>query len=171
MTEIVDVRRAVVSDLPAVLDCLGAAFEPYRDSYTDGAYQDTVPTPATLRRRFESMTVLVAVTPAGGIAGTLSFEVTVQHEGHLRGMAVLPAYVGTGVASRLLMAAEGELRELTCRRITLDTTEPLRRAVRFYERHGYHASGRVRDFHGMPLFEYVKDTASALDAQPSGRAS
>jgi len=36
-----------------------------------------------------------------------------------------------------------------------DTTEPLRPAVRFYERNGYRASGRVTDF-GMPLFEYVK---------------
>ena len=37
-----------------------------------------------------------------------------------------------------------------------DTTEPLRPAVRFYERNGYRASGRVTDFFGMPIFEYVK---------------
>ena len=33
---------------------------------------------------------------------------------------------------------------------------PLQRAIRFYERNGYRPSGRVADFFGMPLFEYVK---------------
>lgn len=28
--------------------------------------------------------------------------------------------------------------------------------VRFYEKHGFAASGRVADFFGMPLFEYTK---------------
>lgn len=26
----------------------------------------------------------------------------------------------------------------------------------FYEKHGYRRSGTIRDFFGMPLFEYVK---------------
>ena len=42
-------------------------------------------------------------------------------------------------------------------RITLDTTEPLQRAVRFYEKHGYVASRRTTDFFGMALHEYVKE--------------
>ena len=29
-------------------------------------------------------------------------------------------------------------------------------AIRFYERNGYVASGRVGDFFGMPLYEYLK---------------
>jgi hypothetical protein len=28
--------------------------------------------------------------------------------------------------------------------------------MRFYERHGYRRSGRISDFFGMPLIEYVK---------------
>ena len=44
----------------------------------------------------------------------------------------------------------------TLHRQCLDTTEPLQRAVRFYLRHGFRASGRVTDFFGMPLFEYLK---------------
>jgi len=43
--------------------------------------------------------------------------------------------------------------------VTLDTTRPLERAIRFYERCGYRATGVVRDFFGMPLFEYAKDLA------------
>jgi len=71
-------------------------------------------------------------------------------------MAVRPAFHGQGVADRLLEAVEDELRARGCAVATLDTTEPLRRAVRFYERHGYRASGRISDFFGMPVFEYVK---------------
>jgi DNA-binding transcriptional MerR regulator len=40
--------------------------------------------------------------------------------------------------------------------VTLDTTEPLTRAIRFYERQGYSPSGRVTDFYGMKLYEYRK---------------
>ena len=75
-------------------------------------------------------------------------------------MAVLPAHAGTGVAEQLLTAAERALRERGCVRVSLDTTEPLRRAIRFYEKHGYRPSGRVSDFFGMPLVEYVKELAS-----------
>jgi putative acetyltransferase len=71
-------------------------------------------------------------------------------------MAVLPEWQGSGVARALLHAAETELRKNQCERVTLDTTEPLQRAVRFYEKHGFRPSGRVSDFFGMPLYEYVK---------------
>jgi GNAT superfamily N-acetyltransferase len=62
-----------------------------------------------------------------------------------------------GTAAELLHAAERYLRSQRCTRVTLDTTAPLQRAIRFYERNGYRASGRVIDFFGMPLYEYVKD--------------
>jgi GNAT superfamily N-acetyltransferase len=71
-------------------------------------------------------------------------------------MAVLPDWQGTGVASALLEAAEGEVRDQHRTRVTLDTTEPLARAMHFYERHGFTRSGRVSDFFGMSLHEWVK---------------
>jgi GNAT superfamily N-acetyltransferase len=76
---------------------------------------------------------------------------------HLRGMAVLPEWHGRGIAEELLQCAEAELDDRGCSQVSLDTTEPLQRAMRFYERHGYLASGRTTDFFGMPLHEYVKD--------------
>ncbi len=72
-------------------------------------------------------------------------------------MAVVPSYHGTGVAEGLLAAAETELRGRRCSRITLDTTQYLLRAIRFYERNGYLATGRVSEFFGMALIEYAKD--------------
>ena len=103
------------------------------------------------------MSVFVAVTAGSQIVGTIACAVINAGEGHLRGMAVLPEWHGRGIAEKLLQSAEAELAARNCSRITLDTTEPLQRAMRFYEKHGYVASGRTTDFFGMPLHEYVKD--------------
>jgi GNAT superfamily N-acetyltransferase len=100
------------------------------------------------------MSVFVAVSE-GNVVGTIA-AATSGDEGHLRGMGVLPEFLGKKVAHQLIEAAEDELRNKRCRRITLDTTDPLERARHFYEKHGYRRSGRVIDFFGMPLTEYVK---------------
>jgi GNAT superfamily N-acetyltransferase len=110
----------------------------------------------TLERRLAEMTLFVATGGAGVVVGTIGCAAVSPGEGHIRGMAVRPEWQGRGVAGRLLAAAEEELRARGCGRVSLDTTAPLKRAVRFYERNGYRASGRVADFFGMPLFEYVK---------------
>ena len=150
------IRYAETADERSILDCLGLAFAPYRESYTPQAFADTVLDAQALRRRMSEMSVLVAVSQARAIVGTVGFKVADGAEGHLRGMAVLPEHLGGGVAQRLLESAEAALRERGCSRVTLDTTRPLERAMRFYERNGYRRSGVVRDFFGMPLVEYVK---------------
>jgi ribosomal protein S18 acetylase RimI-like enzyme len=150
-----NIRQATAVHAVAILACLRAAFEPYQTVYTPAAYADTVLTPESLFRRLEEMTVLVTLDRSGTVIGTIAYKATGNGEGHLRGMAVLPQCQGQGIADQLLERAEEELKE-NCSRITLDTTEPLERAMRFYERHGYHRSGRTRDFFGMALIEYGK---------------
>ena len=151
------IRKATEADATAVLVCLRAAFEPYRDHYTADAFADTVLTPETLQHRLASMCVFVAINEDKDVVGTVACSIIGEGEGHVRGMAVLPVWQGRGVAERLLRVAEDELAAGICSRITLDTTEPLQRAMRFYERHGYRRSGKITDFFGMPLHEYGKD--------------
>jgi putative acetyltransferase len=151
------IREALEADVPAILRCLAEAFAPYRTSYSVEAFLDTVLTEPTLKQRMKHMTVLVAVSESDhSIVGTVACNLVSPDEGHLRGMAILPSCQGAGVAQQLLQQAETELRARKCIQITLDTTEPLQRAMRFYERNGYRPSGHVSDFFGMPLFEYVK---------------
>jgi ribosomal protein S18 acetylase RimI-like enzyme len=101
--------------------------------------------------------MLVFVNQSEGlIVGTVACNVVNPAEGHLRGMAVLANWQGAGIARQLLRHAEAELRLRKCSRVTLDTTEPLKRAIQFYKRHGYRPSGKIGDFYGMPLFEYEK---------------
>jgi ribosomal protein S18 acetylase RimI-like enzyme len=151
------IRQATPADADGILRCLAAAFEPYRDRYTREAYLDTVLTRESVTSRLEAMRVLVAVSDDGQMIGTIACALTAPGEGHLRGMAVLPDWLGQGIAERLLSSAEMHLARRGCSRVTLDTTEPLLRAMRFYEKHGYRRSGRVTDFFGMPLHEYVKE--------------
>lgn len=151
------IRLAVEADVPAILACLAESFAPYRSDYSAEAFLDTVLSEKTLKHRMKRMTVFVASQMNNAeVIATIACEVIGPEEGHLRGMAVLPSWQGAGVAQRVLDRAEAELRARKCTRITLDTTAPLKRAMRFYERNGFRPSGRVTDFFSMPLFEYVK---------------
>jgi ribosomal protein S18 acetylase RimI-like enzyme len=150
----VQVRKASAEDAAAILACLAVAFEQYRDQYTVPAFADTVLDADAVQRRLGDMTVFVAIADRKTV-GTIGCGVN-GTEGHIRGMAVLPEWQGMGVAFELLRSAEAELVNRSCRRVTLDTTQPLERAIRFYEKHGFTATGRVFDFFGMPLYEYSK---------------
>lgn len=148
------IATATADDAAGIATCLRSAFEEYRDQYTPGAYTDTVLTEEGVRRRLDTMTVLVAKV-SDLVVGTIGGSVD-HGEGHLRGMAVLPDWHGKGVAQLLLSDIERRLVAAGCRAVSLDTTTPLVRAIAFYERHGYRASGVVTDFFGMPLHEYRK---------------
>ena len=144
------VRRARPEE--EILRCLHAAFDPYRDRYTPAAFADTVPD--SPEERFRTMALFVALDE-DTIIGTVACEVR-GRQGHLRGMAVRPDEHGAGAARLLVEAAEAELRSRGCERVTLDTTPPLERAMRFYERCGYRRTARIADFFGMPLIEFEK---------------
>ncbi len=150
------VRRAHAADARGILACLLAAFEEYRDRYTTDAFADTVPNPQSLSERIRTMWVYVAVFDDGEIIGTLAAALTDEAHGHLRGMAVHPHFQKRGVAKQLLSVVLDDLRANGCKQVTLDTTAPLRQAMRFYEVNGFRRTGRVSDFFGMELYEYAK---------------
>ena len=142
----ISIRDATSADVPAVAHCLVEAFEEYRDSYSPGAFADTVLKADALERRMESMCVLVAVTLSGQVVGTIAYQIVNPGEGRIRGMAVRPQAQGFGVATQLLDVAESKLRDTESSRITLDTTAPLSRAIHFYEKKGLPALGKSYGF-------------------------
>ena len=155
----ITVRRARESDAESVSACLELAFAPYRPQYTCLAYEDTVLSPEEVRVRMRSMAVYVASVPEGDVVATLASSVQGK-EGHLRGMAVLPRWQGHFIAEHLIRSVEDDLTEAGCELLTLDTTLPLQRAIRFYERNGFASTGRVTDFYGMALHEYAKQLSA-----------
>lgn len=154
------IRKATPADCVAILECLLTAFSPYRESYTPEAFLDTVLTTDTFRNRLSEMSILVATSTSGEVVGTVAYKVLEGGEGHLRGMAVRSEWHGSGVSISLLATAEDELGKAGCKTITLDTTEPLRKAIRFYEHNGYRPTGKVGCFFGMPLLEFSKPIVS-----------
>jgi len=164
--ESLTIRKAGPADVQGILLCLSEAFAPYHSAYTPEAFADTVLTPATLRDRMATMSILVSLTNQtddAEIAGTIAFSFgSREREGHLRGMAVRESWQSKRVVADLLIHAEAEPFALKCSCITLDTTLPLKRAMRFYEKHGYRRSGRTQDFYGMVLIEYFKNLSSGI---------
>lgn len=152
-----EIRKAARDDAAGILDCLRAAFSEYRQDYTEGAYCDTVLTPESVATLLSNSVLYVAIDATQQVVGSVGYTQANEQEGHIRGMAVRPEWQGAGVATQLLQRVESELRDEKCSRVSLDTTEPLRRAMRFYERNGYQRSGKVTDFFGMTLIEYIKE--------------
>jgi GNAT superfamily N-acetyltransferase len=160
------IRRATADDSTGILECLSLAFAPFRESYSEQGFLDTILTPETLKVRLSEMVVFVAVGE-GCVIGTIGCKTVNEREGHLRGMGVRPERQGSSVATELLAHAEQELLNEGCSAITLDTTEPLKRAMRFYEKHGYRPTGHVQDFFGMPLFQYRKQIGTKPESSIS----
>jgi ribosomal protein S18 acetylase RimI-like enzyme len=152
----ISIRKAHIADSRGILQCFQEAFAAYRSVYTPGAYRDTVVSPEALENRMATMCVFVAASSSGEVVGTVACYAVGPHEGHIRGMAVRPAWHGVDVAGKLIRSVETELRDRGCTRISLDATLPLQRAMRFYEKHGFRRSGRISDFFGMELIEFVK---------------
>jgi N-acetylglutamate synthase-like GNAT family acetyltransferase len=165
------VRKASVADSDGILECLLEAFEPYRERYTPEAFADTVLTPETLEQRLSTMSIFVATSMDGQIIGTIACNQLDTREGHIRGMAVRNAWHGGGAAQRLLETAENELQARGCQRISLDTTEPLQRAVSFYLKNGFKPTGTVSPFFGMPIYEYIKELTTTSSYFPSQKCA
>jgi GNAT superfamily N-acetyltransferase len=157
-----DVRRATADDAEGILACLAEAFEPYRPAYTPRAYAATVLTPRTLSRRLRSMAIWVAVDRERTVIGTVAVKPVSTGHAHLRGMAVRAEHQGKGVAAALLNAALDRAQAEGRLRVTLETTEPLRRAARFYLHHGFRRTGHHRWWGGMKLIHFERD----LDESP-----
>ena len=152
----ITIRGATTADCGGILECLALAFAPYRDAYTPEAFLDTVLTAETILERMAQMSIYVAMAGSGAVLGTIACKVMDGGRGHLRGMAVRPQWHGSGLSASLLKRVEEELRNAGCTRITLNTTEPLKRASHFYEKHGFRPTGKVGPFFGMSLFEHSK---------------
>ncbi len=150
-----EIRPARIDEAEKIAECMVLAFEPFRTRYSSGAFNDSVLTPDAVRKRMLSMTIHVAVAADRTVIGTLASSAT-DGEGYLRGMAVRPDWQGHRIAEQLLAHVERDLLAQGCTFITLDVTAPLQRAVRFYEKNGFTATGQIGDFFGMPLYEYVK---------------
>jgi len=167
------VHSAFPQNEEGILKCLAAAYDPYRADYSPEAFADKILNRATLRNQIDDFRVWVAVR-GERVVGTITCielggdppdpheypvgsYIAEPREGHIIEMAVLPEEQGSTVAAFLLQMAEQRLKIESCTWISVNVAEHLVRAQHFFPKHGYIASGQVRDVSGMRLIEYVKN--------------
>ena len=154
----ITIRRAKKEDAKAVHEVLLAAFEEYRFFYSPEGFSDTILSENTAKTRIKEMNVYVAINQYGKIIGTIGWQKMSKEEGHIRGMGVIPKWQGKeGPAKLLLKHVEEEAILEGCKILTLDTTEVLKRAQRFYKKNSFRESGKTGDFFGSLIYEFVKN--------------
>lgn len=151
------IRLATIEDAKAVHEVLIAAFEEYRFFYSPAGFTDTVLSEEEAKDRIKEMKVYVAVDRNGKIIGTIGWQKLNKEEGHIRGMGVIPSRQGKrSPATMLLKCVEREAQLENCKILTLDTTEILKRAQKFYEKNGYKQTGKTGNFFGSIIYEFAK---------------
>ena len=152
------IRRASFLDIKPIQEVLLAAFEEYRVFYSAEAFADTIlSNEETARDRLSQMIVYIAIDFDGNIIGTIGWQKKGAEEGHIRGMAVHPKRQGkNSPATSLLLQVENEARSEGCTIMTLDTTEILLRAQKFYRKNGYDKTGKTTRWFGHIIYEFAK---------------
>lgn len=152
-----NVRRAEFHDAKGIYEVLLAAFEQFRHYYTPEAFNNTVMSEEVAKERIKKMMIYVAIDQEGKVIGTIGWQKVSDKEGHIRGMAVHPKRQGKdSPATALLQGVETDARSQGCTFLSLDTSEPLKRAQQFYKKHGFQETGKISDFFGISVHEYAK---------------
>ena len=132
----VQIRLASQKDAEAVSGLVREAFLPFREHYTDGAFEYTTPGVEIVLGRLAEGPIWVA-EDCGRIVGTVS---GLPEEGrfYIRSMAISPAAQRRGIGQKLLDALEAYALELGFEKLYLYTTYVLPGARELYEKNGFY---------------------------------
>ena len=150
------IRKSTPNDADAISDLLRAAFTPFKDGCTEGAFKAITPTSEEIRGRYDEGAIWVA-SVGDQIVGTVS-TVPEPEWLYIRSMAVRPGAQGSRIGYRLLDAVEKYGIENGFDRLFLYTSDFLTGALQFYERCGF-VRGKAtlaEQWHGTPGWEVSK---------------
>ena len=153
----VDIRivAARPEDAAAIARVLLAAFAEYEPLYTAEGFRATVLSENEVTTRMKEGPVWVAMLDQDLVA---TVSVIVRDDSfYVRGMAVEPSARGHRIGELLLRHVESYAASERVRRLFLSTTPFLHRAIKLYEKFGFHRTGEgPQDLHGTPLFTMEK---------------
>src|SRR5262245_22185694 len=156
------VRLAVPDDAPSIASLLYESFIEYKDSYTEEGFAATALQSERIKIRMTEGPVWVALRN-DTIIGTAS-AVPKTDGLYIRGMAILPSSRGQRIGELLLRQIESFASDRGFKRLFLDTTPFLSRAIRLYERFGFSRNSEgAHDLFGTPLFRMEKTLTSYAD--------
>jgi len=161
LTRNIEIRPAQPRDAAAIATLLVESFAEYQPLYTAGGYAATAITSEQVEERIRQGPVWVALSDEM-VVGTVS---VVARSGSLyvRGMAVRPTARGRHIGELLLAQVEKFANAARLRRLFLSTTPFLGRAIRLYERLGFHRTDEEpHELYGTPLFTMEKTLSEEL---------
>ena len=129
------VRLATADDRPALLSLINSAFS--IETFLDGTRTDD----AQLAGMMEKGNMFVAENGNGGLVASVYTEVR-GARGYLGMLAVDPAHQGSGVARRLVLAAEDYLRSRGCGAVDITVLSQRTELLPLYRRFGFVETGR-----------------------------
>lgn len=133
----VTLRHVEAADVPPVVELVRDVLAEFGLRFGDGAATDdeVARLPGSYADRGGAF--WVAVDGAGGLLGTCGVFPVAERTFELRKMYLRPAARGRRVGKRLLEEAVAWARAHGGRRLVLDTTEQMKRAIAFYEQNGF----------------------------------
>ena len=153
----VEIRDARASDANIIHGILADAFLPYKDKYTEEAYENTVCPPHEIAERIDDALFDVLVAQLEDeIIGTVTLNQRSRESAYLSSMAVKPTAQGKAVGCLLLIEAERRARNRKCIFVSLECCEFLKMAIGLYRRMGYKRTGTSRPYYGVEVFEMKK---------------
>jgi ribosomal protein S18 acetylase RimI-like enzyme len=154
----VKIRKAQGNEIQEIHKVLLESFKPYKKYYTEEAYKATVISPGEIEKRLRNKNteVLVAIYN-NKIVGTASIKIKGKRELYISSMAVIPSLQGKGIGWRILEEINRLAKQKYCRIISLESSEPLKKAVNVYEKFKFRRTGKKRRYHGIIIFEMTKE--------------
>jgi GNAT superfamily N-acetyltransferase len=130
-------REVSAADLPWVIDLVRDVLGEFGLRFGEGSETDDEVTRLPGSYFDHGGGFWVAVDGAGVIIGTCGVFLLTESEYELRKMYLRPAARGTGAGQLQMDTCVAFVRSRGAKRLVLDTTHDMRRAIAFYERNGF----------------------------------
>lgn len=154
----IEIRNTKNSDIQAIYKVLSKAFEPYKQDYTQEAYNATVISACEIEKRMnEQKTEVLVAVYHNKIVGTATITTKENGELYIRSMAVKPNTQRKGMGMLMLEEIDRRAKQKHCKIISLECFEPLTKATKLYEKSGFKRTGRQRSYYGIKIFGMKKD--------------
>jgi len=141
-------RGANINEKDDIYQILIESFEPYRKYYTEEGYISTVLSPEEIKKRLKDNVFKVfVVTLDKKIVGTVSI-IQKNDSYYIRSMAVDPDYQNQGIGLFILENICNIAENENIKKISLDSFQPLEKAVKFYEKYGFKKNRYNKRFAG-----------------------
>jgi ribosomal protein S18 acetylase RimI-like enzyme len=131
------IRDATAADADAVVACVRSAFAIYADRMADEPSPVRADYPDLIGRGL----VRVVGGDAGDVAGVIVMWAEPDHV-YVETLAVRPDRQGSGIATRLLAAADRAALDAGVDEVRLCTNEVMRENLEYYPRHGFQETHR-----------------------------